>query len=1024
MDWRKHYIFMRSMFNIALNALIILSYNLHGAQAQEINFAKDILPILSDNCFQCHGPDTKEGRKGDLRLDEELDTKRLRDSEYKVISEGAPLNSELIRRINSNDPDDQMPPPELGRQLSSKQKKLLSDWIQEGAKWGKHWAFESVVRPSTHLGSNHPIDALVNKKLSSKNLEMNPKADRRTLIRRLALDLTGLPPSPMEINHFLEDSSPNAWERAVERMLNKESYGERMAWDWLEASRYSDTNGYQGDRERTMWPWRDWVIRAFNNNLPYDQFTVWQLAGDLLPNPTHNQKLATGFSRNHMINGEGGRIPEENRVDYVFDMTETMGTVWLGLTLNCSRCHDHKFDPIAQKEYYQLTAFFNQTPVTGGGGSGQTAPILDSPTRKQTEQINSIKSKISNLDQSINERSDLLLSNQSQWEQDQLTKIDSMSWEVLYPSSAMAKHQELVIQENGFIYAKGKNPAKDEYRLTFPLKSNPVNGIKLEAVRHPQMTAGGLARSDSGNFVLTDIEFSISDNNQKSPKALKIQSAQATFEQGNHKITSSFDSDPQSGWAVWNGKNIERDHAAVFVTQRFESTNREIELLATLKFNSPHVKHNLGYFRLLTSSSPNPGLDESRFKLVEAIKQSPDKRNQEQKKTIRDALLNSDSLFVGLSKNKKALNDQLKKLYQSVPKVMVMEDRNQPRNTYILERGLYNKPGKKVIANIPSALPPIAKKENLNRLDLAKWLVRRDHPLTSRVTVNRIWQMFFGIGLVKTAEDFGVQSEYPEHKELLDWLSAEFMESGWDLKNLIRTIVTSDTYQQSSIAKTRNEYQNDPQNRYLARGPRFRMPSWMIRDQALAAGDLLNPTMGGNPVYSYQPDGIWAEATFGKMKYNQDSDEKLHRRSIYTFWRRIVGPPVFFDTAKRQVCEVNPLRTNTPMHALTVYNDVTFVEAARSLAEHITKTRDDIRSRIDLIYLRTLGRHPDKKEYPVLEQSLKSSLDSFASDEKAAKDFISAGTRPYDNSIPPQELAAWTALCLNVLNLDETLTKE
>lgn len=1012
------------MSAILLILLVLLGPDKQWAQAKEIDFARDILPILSDNCFQCHGPDTNEGRKGDLRLDKEEDTKRLRDSAYKVISEGDPSNSELIKRINSTDSDDEMPPPELGRKLTAQQKSLLSDWIKQGAKWGKHWAFEPVIKPTSHTKSDHPIDSLVVKKLTSKNLTMNQKADRRTLIRRLALDLTGLPPTPNEIQKFLSDSSPNAWEQAVERMLTKESFGERMAWDWLEASRYSDTNGYQGDRERTMWPWRDWVVSAFNENLPYDKFTMWQLAGDLMPNPTRNQILATGFNRNHMINGEGGRIAEENRVDYVFDMTETMGTVWLGLTLNCSRCHDHKFDPIAQKEYYQLTAFFNQTPVNGGGGSGQTAPILEAPTYEQSRKIEALKSEISELDDSIKKRSNFLISNQKEWEKKQLEIQKTTSWEALIPDKAKAKHQELIIQDKGFIYAKGKNPDKDEYVISYPIETDSLTGVKIEAVRHPQMTAGGLARSDSGNFVLTDIEFQLTDGVSKNSRRLQIQSAQATFEQGGHKITNTFDSAPQTGWAVWNGKNLDRDHAAVFTLKPTPLNGTENKLVAVLKFNSPHAKHNLGYFRLLASGAPNPKLDDERSQLVATLKVAPDKRSEDQKKTIREALLKSDAAYQKLSKDKKALNDQIKRISQGIPKVMVMKDRDQSRQTYILERGLYNKPGNPVKANIPSALPQIQKRTNLNRLDLAEWLVRNDNPLTSRVTVNRIWQMFFGTGLVKTAEDFGVQSEYPEHKELLDWLAAEFMDSGWDMKHLIRTIVTSKTYQQSSIAKTKTEYQKDPQNRYLARGPRFRMPSWMIRDQALAASNLLNSAVGGRPVFSYQPKGLWSEATFGKKRYNQDDGEKLHRRSIYTFWRRIVGPPVFFDTAKRQVCEVNPLRTNTPMHALTVYNDITFVEAARSLAEHVISTSDDSKKRLDLIYLRTLGRYPDEKEYQVLEQSLKKSMDAFMKDENAAKEFVSVGAQPRDESLPPKEVAAWAALCLNVLNLDETLTKE
>ncbi|MBP6784921.1 MAG: PSD1 domain-containing protein, partial [Verrucomicrobiales bacterium] len=750
-------------------------------------FSRDVLPILSDTCFQCHGPDSGKGRKGDLRLDKEDDAKRDRKG-HRAITPGNPDASELIRRLLSKDPDEQMPPAELGRSLTTRQIDTLSRWIAGGAPWGKHWAFERIERPLIEETKAHPVDELVQRHLNGAGFKANPPAAKEALIRRLFLDLTGLPPTPSEIDAFLSDQKPDAWERLVDQTLTSPAFGERMAWDWLEAARYADSNGYQGDNERTMWPWRDWVVNAYNKNLPYDQFTLYQLAGDLLPNPSQEQILATGFNRNHMINGEGGRIAEENRIDYVMDMTETMGTVWLGLTLTCCRCHDHKFDPLTQADYYRFNAFFNQTPVTGAGGNPQTPPVLD-----------------------------------------------------IAPPDVIA--------------------ARDTARKE-------LNELRGRA-----------------------------------------------------------------------GKAVESEKASL-------------------------------------------------------------------EKTIA------------------AADTKLKSLEEAVPKVMVMADQKEKRKTFMLQRGLYNVPGEEVKIGLPDSILPLPDSPELNRLDLAKWLLSRDQPLTSRVAVNRLWQMLFGIGLVKTAEDFGVQSEYPLQRELLDWLAAEYMESGWDTKALLKIILTSDTYRRSSDILTPSDHERDPQNRWLTRGPRFRLPSWMIRDQALAASGLLIREAGGRPVYPYQPEGIWDEATFGKKSYPGSTGSDLHRRSLYTFWRRIVGPTEFFDTAKRQICEVKPLRTNTPMHALTTLNSPTYVEAGRALATDLLSDEANDDARLKLAGRRVLGRAPSAAEAAIWRRSLDRALTEFKADPEAAGRFLAHGATPVDPALSPVTCAAWTALCLNLLNLDETLNKE
>ncbi|MGH7137131.1 MAG: DUF1553 domain-containing protein, partial [Pirellulales bacterium] len=614
---------------------------------------------------------------------------------------------------------------------------------------------------------------------------------------------------------------------------------ERMAWDWLDAARYADSNGYQGDGERTMYPWRDWVVQAFNRNLPYDQFTVWQLAGDLLPEATEEQTLATGFCRNHMINGEGGRIAEENRVDYVMDMSETAGTVWLGLTLNCCRCHDHKFDPVTQRDYYSLFAFFNSTPVDGGGGNPQTPPVIELPTDEQKAGRAQLASA-----------------------------IDSA--------------------------------AKD------------LDGFEL-----------------------------------------------AFFPRGE-------------------GQTADQSEKA--------------------------------------ASLPDA--------VKEILKLAARRRNRGQLEQLEKQWEQESADYISQVQRLRGAIDARDALSRSIARVMVMADLPQPRPAFILEKGLYDKPREPVTAAVPAKLPPLPSGAPANRLGLAQWLVSPDNPLTARVAVNRLWQQFFGIGLVKTPEDFGVQGERPVHPELLDWLATEFVASGWDVKHLSRLIVTSTTYRQSS-AVTPAMVERDPQNRLLARGARFRLPSWMIRDQALAASGLLVGRVGGVPVNPYQPGDLWADITFDRKHFQQDHGEGLYRRSLYTFWRRIVAPSLFFDSASRQICTVKHLRTNSPLHALTTLNDVTYIEAARALAERVlTSPAAAMDERIAAIYRLVLARRPSADELTVLAASLERLTREFAADPASTARFLAIGEAKRNEALDPVELAAYTALASAVLNLDEALNKE
>ena len=885
--------------------------------AQEIRFARDILPILSDRCFACHGPDA-QAREADLRLDLRQGLFR-RDGDTVIVKPGSAEESELMRRILSDDPDERMPPEATKKPLTSEQVARLRQWIEQGAPWEGHWAFEPVRRPRVpHVRggdrARNPIDLFVLAELEQLSAKsppsLAPEASAERLMRRVTFDLTGLPPtwkqleSVQAVASAADNSGPrtlrpqvalpteesparsaaeeptwsaDGYEQYVAQLLASPRYGERMAWDWLEAARYADSNGFQGDRERTMWPWRDWVIRAFNQNLPFDQFTVWQLAGDKLPGHSAEQQLATGFCRNHMINGEGGRIPEENRVEYVFDQMETVGTVWMGLTVQCCRCHDHKFDPLTQREYYQLFAIFNQTPVNGGGGDPQTPPVLECPTAGQQAELAEVASQRNSSQARL-----------QAWEQDNLARLDRGGTENDAPPPPNANS------------ATSLPPAIREL-LQKPLPD----------------------RTDS----------------------------------------------------QW--RDLEK-HFAESATEYAEFIRQHLQLL-----------------------------------------------------------------------------ERQANLQRRVPHVMVMQDLppEKQRPTYILDKGLYNQPRDSVDADGPSLLPALADERPRDRLALAQVLVDPANPLTARVTVNRLWQMFFGTGLVKTAEDFGVQGEKPSHPELLDWLAAEFVDSGWDVKHLVRLIVTSGTYRQSARA-TDQQWQLDPENRSLARGPRRRLTSWMMRDQALAASGLLAESMFGDPVNSYQPAGVWEEATFGNKKYERDRGEKLYRRSLYIFWRRIVGPTMFFDVSKRQTCSVKTPLTNTPLHALIALNDEAYVEAARQLASRVWRqvaqqpdlsspapaappaggetsssgaasfAEEDARRRaVALAFRLVTSRRPKADEVAVLSQRWQTWQEHYQQHPEAASELLAVGESPADTTIPPHELAALTAVCQLILNLDEALTK-
>ena len=1017
--------------------------------ADEIDFARDIQPILSENCFFCHGPDAGQ-RKADLRLDQ-LDPKQgplaERDG-YSIIKPGDLDESVLVMRITSDDPETKMPPPKSNRKLSDKQIDLLQRWIKEGAKWGKHWSFEPPKKrelPAVKTGGwvRNGIDNFIVARLEKEGLKPQAEANKHTLIRRVTLDLTGLPPTPAEVDAFVKDQSPDAYEKVVDRLLASPHYGERMSWEWLDAARYSDTNGYQNDPTRTMWPWRDWVVKALNENMPFDQFATWQIAGDLLPGASQKQRLASAFNRNHTYNGEGGRIPEETRVENVMDRTETMATTFLGLTVGCARCHDHKYDPISQKEYYQLYALFNQCSETGEGKyvtMGNAAPVMTVADENDRAKLAALRKAQKQAEAAVAPAIAKIDAQQAEWEQ---SARYEKGWIVATPVSARsANGATLETQADSSVVASGTSPVTDVHEVVLRTDLMKITGIRIEAMADPQLPQGGPGRSlDSGNFVLTQIEATaVSVADPEETKKLSFATSDATYAQEGFPVDHAIDGDAKTGWAVWKASSKD-NLAAIFRFTKPATYVGGIELRLQLHYESDHKNHTMGRFRVALSDGSALTPDVAAILAID-----PGTRSDTKKQRLRDFYRTRVSReFAKINEKAAAAKKAADEFDSALPKVMVMDDATT-RPTHILTKGAYEKHGEKVEPGVLSVLHPLApvgaasaadisatssaakaaptSQPAINRLDLAKWLTDPRNPLTARVIVNRHWQQFFGAGIVKTAEDFGVQGERPVHPELLDHLALYFQESKWDVKQLHRYVVTSATYRQSSKVSSAL-LEKDPDNRLLARGPRFRLPSIVLRDQALAASGLLVDKIGGPPVKPYQPPGVWEEATFGFIKYQQDRGENLYRRSLYTFWRRIVGPTEFFDTPSRTTCTVRPNRTNTPLHALTTLNSMTYIEAARNLAQRVmTSAYQTPQGRIDLAYRLVLGRDPKPEEQSILLAALDRLKRQYGTDQPAAKKLLAVGESKREEKLDSLEHAAYTALCLEILNLDETLNRE
>ncbi|MEY2725379.1 MAG: hypothetical protein RLZZ458_1246 [Planctomycetota bacterium] len=1020
-----------------------------------------IRPILVEACFSCHGPDSAS-RKADLRLD-------LRDAAVAsgAIDPGNPDSSELLRRIRSQDPEKVMPPPEVKKHLTDAQQKLLEDWIRAGAAYEQHWSYIPPIRgdvPAVPAAQQNwvrnPIDAFVLSGLSSAGLTPREAAPREVLARRAALDITGLPPAPEQLREFLNDQQPGAYERYVDRLLRQPEWGEHRARYWLDYARYADTHGIHFDNYREMWAYRDWVINAFNSNMPFDQFTIENLAGDLLPNATLDQQIASGFNRCNMTTNEGGIIDEEYAVLYARDRTDTVATVWMGLTAGCATCHNHKFDPLSQKEFYELAAFFNNTtqPVRDGN-IRDTPPIIPVPQTADRKRLQELPGLLEAARQSVMRRRQQSQADFDVWATAATVEtaglaipLDKLALRIEGPA-AEGRAAKLLVQHR-----------KQEVPLTASAAwedtpQGPALSIQGGALELPNVgdyeTGSGFTATAWLRVPASDGYGAICSRMEAPPgyrgwdfwlqqrrvgmhivgtwpdQAIKVISRNQLPANEWVHVTVSWDGRPAAaGVRIWvNGKqqevNIENDSLrdqSIRTSVKWRLGQRTAGEPVTAAIRDLQI-----HDRVFTDDQAQVAAGVSPIAAILALPAAG--RNPEQRQLLQEFWLRViDHESQRLSQEVTALERELAAIRARGTIAHIMNERAEPAVAFVLERGEYDKRGEQVFADTPEVLPPFPADAPRNRLGLAKWLVSPEHPLTARVTVNRYWQEIFGTGLVQTTGDLGVSGDLPVNQALLDWLAVEFRESGWDLKKLVRLIVTSATYRQSANV-TPEALERDPANRLLSRGPRFRMDAEMIRDNALAVSGLLVRRQGGASVKPYQPEGVWeaiAMNVSNTRSYQRDSGDNLYRRSLYTFIKRMAPPAAMdiFNAPNREFCVVRRERTNTPLQALAALNDEQLIEAARRLAENCLENAvGGDAAVLTAIYERILSRRPTGAELQVLNASLSELRTWYADHTEDATSVLAVGETKPAAKFSANELASWTMLCNQLLNLDEVLNK-
>lgn len=1032
---------------------------LQGADYR-VDFNTDIRPLLSDRCFACHGPD-EGSRKARLRLDTAEGIARASEgeSDAAVIVPGNARQSELYRRIAAADPEDRMPPPGSNLKLTDEERALLRRWIDQGATHQRHWAFQPIRNPpipkaSLSEGSQHPIDAFVRHRLKDDGVSPSPEASRERLIRRLTLDLTGLPPTLEQIDAFLQDEASDAYERLVDGLLASPAYGERRANEWLDLARYADTYGYQNDLERDVSPWRDWVIRAFNENLPYDEFLLWQLAGDLVENPSRDQILATAFNRLHRQTNEGGSIDEEFRTEYVADRVTTASTVFLGLTLECARCHDHKFDPITQRDFYSMFAFFNN--IDEAGLYSHFTRATPSPTlllypggaearhRELKAEIQRVTLRQSEAAVAARERFEAWLGAGggsvrapepvAAYALDEVNDGATPDTKGSHPPAKLidgpadvaGRHgRALQFSGDNSVLCRGAGRFDRTTPFSFSLWLRPGENQERCIIFHRSR-----AWTDSGSrgyeLLLDAMRPAFGLNHFWPGNAVQVRARDPLPVGVWSHLTITYDGSSRArGLRLYrNGQALEveviRDHLFKDILHRAEWGDADVdgvELTLAGRFRDSGFKQGrIDEFQVF---------DRCLTPAEVGLCAQPEMPRPTDGELFGWYLERVDGPYRRLQATLERLRREENALVNAIPEIMVMREMTQPRTTRVLKRGAYDAPGEAVDPDVPAALLPFDPTWPRNRLGLARWMTDSRHPLTARVAANRVWQTCFGRGLVGTPEDFGSQGDRPTHPELLDWLADRLRESGWDLKALFKLVVTSATYRQTSET-TPDWLVRDPENRRLARGPSHRLSAEVIRDNALAISGLLSRRLGGPSVKPYQPAGLWEESGTGKT-YAQDHDEGLYRRSLYTFWRRTAPPPsmLTFDATSREVCTARRESTTTPLQALVLMNDPQFTEAARVLAERLHReapTDPDLRA--ERAFRLTTGRHPSASENAVLRRLFREQVAIFSEAPGAASAFLAnTGEQPVDASLPSDPLAATTILVCTLMNLDEFVTQ-
>ena len=1012
--------------------------------ADKVDFGREIRPILSDMCFACHGPDPK-ARKGELRLDTREFAMKGGDSGLPALIPTNAGPAPLIERILSHDANEMMPPPKAAKRPNKAQIDLIERWVAEGGEYSQHWGFVAPIRPALPAVKDvawvrSPIDAFVLARLEKEGLPPAKPADKATLIRRLSLDLVGLPPSPEEIDAFVADQSPNATEKVIDRLLASPHYGEKWGRQWLDAARYADSDGFEKDKPRSVWAYRDWVIRALNRDLPYNHFITEQLAGDLLPNATQDQKVATGFLRNSMINEEGGVDPEQFRMEAMFDRMDAIGKGMLGVTLQCAQCHTHKFDPITHEDYYKVFAYLNDTHEA----SIPTFEPADMAKRA------AIVLRVHELEADLKHRVPDWAARMVEWEE--MALAASPEWTRLAIANAGDNSQRYVTHADRSVTAWGYAPTKWTSTFSAPLKQpKPVTALRLDMLTDPELPLNGPGRSPTGLFALSEFSVEVAPANEPNKRTrVKFISARADFadavtplermyddKSGKHRVTGpvelAIDGDDMTAWGADLGPGRRNaDHAAVFVPAK--PIDASAGVIFTFGFRQNHggwnsddnQNNNLGRFAVSVADAPPTKSDPLPDTVLSALKTPAEKRTLAQVERLFSRYRLTVPQWA-------AVNEEIATLWATHPEPtaqLTVASRKEGRPTFMLERGDFLKPSKQVTAGTPAFLNPLPKDAPPNRLGLAMWLTDRNAPTTARSLVNRVWQSYFGTGLVPSAEDLGTQSETPSHPQLFDWLAVEFMEGGWSQKKLHKLIAMSNTYQQASKI-TPEMRQRDPLNRLLARGPRFRVEGETVRDIALAASGLISLDVGGPPVYPPAPAFLFQPPTsYGPKVWDESTGPERYRRAVYTFRFRSVPYPVLanFDTPNADASCVKRPRSNTPLQALTTLNEVVFMECARALAmKAMREVKPDDASRAAFVFRRCTGRIPEASEVELLTAFVAKEQQKFAAPgaepwQLAANDPAHPPELPKD--ITPAQLAAWTAAARLVLNLDETITKQ